>query len=99
RAYWTHSGFSNQLALMKYALSKAGVKGLTIPDVVPSLDFGYYYPDGKAGLVFATWAEFDAWRAAHGKKKPGAPRVAVGFYKSSYYTGDIEQIDAIVAEI
>ncbi|MEO8098262.1 MAG: cobaltochelatase subunit CobN [Acidobacteriota bacterium] len=99
RAYWTHSGFANQLSLMKYALTKAGITGLTVPDVVPSLDFGYYYSDGKSGLVFATWEQFDAWRASHGKKRPGAPRVALGFYKSSYYTGDIEQLDAIIAEI
>ncbi|MEO5923168.1 MAG: cobaltochelatase subunit CobN [Bryobacteraceae bacterium] len=99
RDYWSHSGFANQLSLMKYALSKAGVTGLTIPPVVPSLEFGYYYPDGKTGQVFATWEQFDAWRAAHGKKKPGAQRVALGFYKSSYYTGDTEQLDAIIAEI
>jgi len=99
RAYWTNSGFSNQLGLMKYALSKAGITGLTIPDLIPSLDFGYYYPDGKTGQVFATWEQFDAWRASHGKKKPGASRVALGFYKSSYYTGDTEQLDAIIAEI
>ncbi len=99
RAYWEHSGFANQLNLMKYALTKAGVTGLSPGPVVPSLEFGYYYPDGKSGLVFATWEEFDAWREAHGKKKPGAHRVALGFYKSSYYTGDTEQLDAIIAEI
>src|SRR5262245_50916953 len=28
RAYWTHAGAANQLALLKYALTKAGVRGL-----------------------------------------------------------------------
>jgi cobaltochelatase CobN len=99
RAYWTHSGFSNQLALMKLALMRAGITGLTIPDVQPSLDFGYYYPDGKTGQVFANWDDFDAWRAAHGKTRPGAPRIAVGFYKATYYSGETELLDKMIAEI
>lgn len=99
RAYWEHSGSANQLGLMKYALSQAGVTGLALPEPQRSLDFGYYYPDGQAGQVFATWDAFDAWRRAHGKTRPGALRVAVGFYKSTYYTGDSELLDAIVAEV
>lgn len=99
RAYWEGGGLANQLGLMKYALSKAGIAGLTIPDPVPSIDFGFYYPDGANGRVFASWEEFDRWRTAQGKKKPGAPRVALGFYKSSYYSGDIELIDKIVEEL
>ncbi len=99
RAFWANSGTANQLALMKFTLSQAGVKGLTIPDPQPALDFGYYYPEGKSGRVFGGWAEFDAWRTTHGKHKPGAPRVAIGFYKSSYYTGDTALLDAIVAEV
>src|SRR5579862_3412313 len=79
RALWGHSGFANQVGLLKYALDKAGVAGLRVPEAQPSLDFGYYYPDGKTGQVFATWEAFDAWRQAHGKLRPGAPRIAVSF--------------------
>ena len=99
RAFWANSGSSNQLGLMKFALTQAGVTGLTVPDPQPSLLFGYYYTDGKTGHVFATWQEFDAWRAAHSKRKPGAPRVALGFYKASYYTGDVSLMDSIISEI
>src|SRR5690606_33416908 len=42
---------------------------------------------------------FDEWRTAAGKHRPGAPRVAVGFYKSNYYSGDTEALDALIAEI
>jgi cobaltochelatase CobN len=77
-------------------LSAAGVPGLDVPDAQASLDFGYYYPG--AGL-FATWPEFDAWRRANGKVRDGAPRVAVGFYKSTYYTSDTATLDAVIAEL
>ncbi len=99
RAYWAHGGPSNQIGLVKYVLEQAGVRGLSLPEPQPSLDFGYYYPGGGTGQMFATWEQFDAWRQAHGKTKPGAARVAVGFYKSTYYTGDSELLDAIIAEI
>jgi cobaltochelatase CobN len=99
RAYWEHGGPENQLGLLKYALTKAGVKGLELPEVQKSLDFGYYYPDGANGQVFADWASFQAWRAANGKLKSGAPRIAVGFFKASYYSGDMALIDALIAEI
>ncbi|MEQ1910359.1 MAG: cobaltochelatase subunit CobN, partial [Vicinamibacterales bacterium] len=99
RAYWEHAGPANQLALLKYVLTRAGVRGLNAPDPQRSLDFGYYYPDGTSGQVFAEWADFDRWRQAHGKVRPGAPRVAVGFYKSTYYTGDVQLLDAMIAEI
>lgn len=99
RAYWTHAGAANQLALLKYALTKAGIAGLNIPDPEPSLDFGYYYPGGRNGRVFADWASFDAWRSANNKVHSGRPRVAVGFYKSTYYTGDTALLDALIAEI
>jgi cobaltochelatase CobN len=99
RAFWQHSGFKNQVGLLKLALTRAGVKGLVIPKPEPSLDFGYYYPDGRDGRVFATWDEFAAWTKANGKQKPGAPRIALGFYKSSYYSGETELLDAVIAEI
>jgi cobaltochelatase CobN len=129
RAYWAHMGFSNQVGLMKYALTQAGIRGLTLPAPQPSLDFGYYYPEkarlaesrradasasadptsadpkGSAlriqapGHVFATWDEFDAWRQKNGKVRPGAPRVAVSFYKATYYSDETELLDAVVAEI
>ena len=99
RAYWEHSGPQNQLGLLELALTRAGVTGLDLPEPQPSLDFGYYYPDGKDGQVFADWASFQAWRAAHGKLRPGALRVALGFFKANYYTGDTGLIDALIAEI
>ena len=99
RAYWTHSGLANHLGLLKFALTQAGITGLNIPDPQPALEFGYYYPVGKNGRAFATWDEFDAWRAANGKHKPGAPRIALGFYKATFYTGDTALVDAVVAEI
>ena len=99
RAFWAGSGAANHLGLMKFALAQAGVAGLTIPDPQPALDFGYYYSGGRTGRVFSTWDEFDAWRAANGKRKPGAPRIAIGFYKAAYYTGDVALLDAIIREI
>ncbi len=99
RGYFEHAGPQNQLGLLKYALSRAGITGLTLPDVQPSLDFGYYYPDGGDGRVFADWESFQAWRAANGKLRPGAPRIAIGFFKASYYSGDIGFIDALIAEV
>jgi cobaltochelatase CobN len=99
RALWAESGRENQLGLLKLALATAGIAGLDVPAASPSLDFGYYYPTADGGRVFADWATFDAWRNANGKNKPGAPRVAVGFYKSTYYTGDTATLDAVIAEI
>jgi cobaltochelatase CobN len=102
RAFWQHGGFNNQLGLLKLVLSRAGVKGLKIPKPEPSLDFGYYYPDGANGRVFATWEEFVAWKQARGKASGltrSEPRIALGFYKSSYYTGETELIDAVIAQI
>lgn len=99
RELWAHSGLANQLGLLKYALSVAGVEGLDVPEPQPSLDFGYYHPTPNGGRLFATWDEFDAWRRANGKTRDGAPRVAVGFYKSSYYTSDTAALDAVIAEI
>ncbi len=99
RTYWAHMGATNQMALMKYALTQAGIRGLTIPPPQPSLDFGYYYPDGRNGQVFATWDEFAAWKKKNGKLRPGAARIAVGFYKAAYYGGETELIDAVIAEI
>jgi cobaltochelatase CobN len=106
RTYWAHMGASNQVALLKYALTQAGIKGLSIPAPEPSMDFGYYYPSpskpGAAltgGRVFATWDDFVAWKQKNGKARPGAPRIAVGFYKAAYYGGETELIDAVIANI
>ena len=99
RAFWSESGFSNQVGLLKFVLARAGITGLTVPDPEPSLSFGYYYPDDGNSQVFATWEAFTARRQQLGKARPGAPRVAVGFYKSSYYTGETELIDAVIAEV
>ena len=101
RAFWQNGGFNNQLGLLKLVLSRAGIKGLTIPKPQPSLDFGYYYPDGQNGVVFATWDEFVRWKQAHGKVAGGGgrPKIALGFYKSAYYSGETELLDAIVAQI
>src|SRR5262249_24509181 len=99
RAYWEHSGPQNQLALMKLALAKAGIKGLELPPPEISLNFGYYYPDGKTGQVFATWDAFDAWRAANGKKHAGRPQIALSFFKATYYTGDTALLNALIEEV
>jgi len=56
-------------------------------------------PVGASGRVFGTWEEFAAWKQARGKAKPGAPRVALAFFKSSYYSGETELLDAVIAEI
>ena len=108
RAFWEHSGFANQVGLLKYVLSAAGVPDLDVPEPQPSLEAGYYYPDlpgaaggaaGSGGRAFADWESFDTWRRAAGKHRPGAPRVAVGFYGSSFDDGDTALVDAIIAEI
>src|SRR5690606_14941714 len=46
-AYWQHSGFANQIGLVKFALAAAGVASFDLPEPQPSLDFGYYYPDAQ----------------------------------------------------
>jgi cobaltochelatase CobN len=99
RAYFAHAGPRNQLALLQLALARAGVSGFDLPDPELSLDFGYYHPEGESGRVFSDWEAFQAWRAANGKLRAGAPRVAVGFFKASYYSGDMALIDAVIAEI
>ncbi len=99
RELWAESGLANQLGLLKYALTVAGVPNLDVPEPQPSLDFGYYYPTATGGRLFATWGEFDEWRRANGKVVDGAPRVAVGFYKANYYTSDTATLDAVIAEI
>jgi cobaltochelatase CobN len=111
RTYWAHMGYSNQVGLLKYALTEAGVSGLSLPRPQPGLDLGYYYPgspgpkDARAsvprepGQVFATWDEFTAWRQQHGKLRPGAPRIAVSFYKATYYSDETELLDAVIAQI
>jgi len=101
QVYWQNSGISNQLGLLKYALGTVGVDGLDLPTPEISLDFGYYYPepDASGGRTFASWQEFDAWRESAGKKRPGAARVAIGFYKANFYSGDRAAIDAVIAEI
>ncbi|QKS01191.1 cobaltochelatase subunit CobN [Sphingomonas sp. CL5.1] len=95
RAYWEHGGPQNQLALMELALARAGIPGFTLPDPQPSLDFGYYYTN----KIFPNWDSFEAWRARHGKLRPGAPRIAIGFFKATYYTGDTKLLDALIAEV
>jgi len=99
RAYFQHGGPQNQLALLKLALSRAGIGGFELPEPQLSLDYGYYYPDGASGRVFADWDAFQSWRAENGKLRPGAPRVAIPFFKANYYSGDMALIDALVAEV
>lgn len=99
RAYWEYSGVPNQLELLKYVLSAAGVSGLTPDDPQPNLEAGYYYPGEPRGRVFATWREFDDWRARAGRMRPDAPRIAVGFYGADYDSGNTALVDAVVAEI
>ncbi len=99
RAFWTAWGLSDQVGLMKQSISAAGVAGLTIPDPQPSIEAGYYYPDGEVGRVFDSWDAFNHWRESSGKRRPGAQRVAIGFYKSNYYAGDTELLNAVIAEV
>ena len=106
RAFWRHSGVANQTGLLKYVLSAAGVPGLAVPAPRPSLEAGYYHPAAEtgepgvsAGQVFATWEAFDVWRRRAGRLRPGAARVAVGFYGASVHDGDTTLIDAVIAEI
>ena len=99
RAYWEYSGFANQLELLKYVLSAAGVDGLAPGEPQPNLEAGYYYPGEPRGRAFATWQEFDDWRAGAGRKRPGAPRIAVGFYGADFDSGNTGLVDAVVAEI
>ncbi len=99
RAYWEYSGFANQLGLLEYVLSAAGVDGLAPGEPQPNLEAGYYYPGEPRGRVFATWREFDDWRARAGGKRPGAPRIAVGFYGADFDSGNTGLVDAVVAEI
>ncbi|MEM9262186.1 MAG: cobaltochelatase subunit CobN [Pseudomonadota bacterium] len=98
QSYWQNAGSSNQLGLLKFAAQKAGIKGLVLPEPEASIDFGFYYPSGDGGRVFGRWEEFDAFRDAQGLKTNG-PRVAISFYKASYYTGDMALIDAVIAEV
>ncbi|MDP7338184.1 MAG: cobaltochelatase subunit CobN [Vicinamibacterales bacterium] len=99
RAFWANWGFGNQLGLLKQTLSIAGVRDVSVPEPQPSLEGGYYYPDEQSGRVFATWDEFERFRAAAGGSRPGAVRVAVAFYKSTYYAGDTALLDAVIAEV
>ncbi len=99
RAYFHHGGAGNMLAMLKYTLRELGVEGLEIPPPQPSLNFGFYYPTESGGQVFASWEDFDAWRQDHGKPRPGAPRIAVSFYGSYYYSGNTGVIDAVIREV
>ncbi len=98
QSYWQNAGASNQLGLLKLAARKAGVEGLDLPEPELSLDFGFYYPDADGGRVFADWDAFDDFRRSKAAPVDG-PRVAISFFKASYYTGDMGLIDALIAEI
>lgn len=98
-AYWQNGGQQNQLSLMKFSLQLAGVTGLTIPPPQPSLDFAYYYPTDAGGQAFANWDEFAAWMHARGLMEENKLRVAIGFYKSTFYGSETDVVDAIIAEI
>ncbi|HWK53285.1 MAG TPA: cobaltochelatase subunit CobN, partial [Hyphomicrobiales bacterium] len=99
RGYFLHGGADNDYAMLKYVLRELGIAGLRIPEPVPSLDFGYYYPTQTGGRVFTTWQDFDAWRDSAGLKHPGAVRVAVSFYGSYYYTANTAVIDSVIHEL
>ena len=98
-AYWQNGGKENQLSLMKYSLQQAGVSGLTIAPLQPSLNFGYYYPAETGGRAFANWEEFESWMQAAGLIDEGKPRVAIGFYKANFYGSETDVIDAVIAEV
>lgn len=98
-AYWQQGGSSNQLALMKYALTLAGIQGLELPALEPGLESGYYYPDASGGQVFADWDSFDLWRRQQGLAVEGRPQVAIGFYRAAFYGNETDVVDALVAEV
>lgn len=98
-AYWQNGGQQNQLSLLKFALQSAGVDGLTLQPPQPSLDFGYYYPTGDGGEVFASWEAFESSMESRGLFDSGKPRVAIGFYKSTFYGSETEVVDAVIAEV
>jgi hypothetical protein len=93
---------------MKYALTQAGIKGLScrsrsgawisaittrtwpVQKGPVLLRDPRATPSAEPSRVFATWDEFDAWRQKNGKLRPGAPRVAVSFYKATYYSDETE---------
>ena len=88
-------------ALLKLALGAAGVQGLDGAGSDARARLRLLLSVGRCagGRVFADWDVFDAWRRANGKLGPARSRVAIGFYKSSYYTGDTETLDAVIAEV
>lgn len=98
-AYWQHGGLSNRYSLMKLALGLGGIADLSLAPVQQSLDFGYYYPDETGGQVFADWQAFESHLQSVNSIDANKPRVAVGFYKASYYGGETDVIDAVIAEI
>ncbi len=98
-AYWQNGGLSNRYSLMKLALGLGGIPGLPLAPVQQSLDFGYYYPDENGGQVFAEWDAFAAHLQSQELTEASRPRVAVGFYKASYYGGETDVIDAVIEEI
>ena len=106
REFWRHAGVTNQAGLLKHVLSAAGIPGLSAADPQPSLEIGYYHPEAEnedarvsSGRAFATWEAFDRWRRRAGKLRPGAPRVAVGFYAANIHHGDTVLIDSVIDEI
>ena len=106
REFWRHAGVANQAGLLKHVLSAAGIPDLSAADPRPSLEAGYYHPGAEnedrgvsSGRAFATWEAFDRWRRRAGKLRPGAPRVAIGFYGAKLHHGDTVLIDSVIAEI
>ncbi len=99
RQFWAGSGLANQLGLLKYALQKAGVDSLEVPEPQTTFSGGYYYPTEGGGQVFATWSDFDTWRKANDKHRKGAPRIAIGFYRANYYSDEMAIVDALIAQI
>ena len=80
---------SNQVGLLKYALTQAGVSGLSLPQPQPSLDFGYYYPDGpksagpnRSGLRHVGRVRRVA-AAARQARGPARRASRVSFYKAT----------------
>ncbi len=98
-AYWEHGGPTNQVSVFKIALQMAGVSGLTPAPLQPSIEFGYYYPDELGGQVFATWDDFTNRLDELDRSTSSKPRVAIGFYQSSFYSGDMAIVDALIAEV
>ena len=82
-----------------HGLNQVWISATTTPRTLKGPRYETASTVREPGQVFATWDEFTAWRQQHGKLRPGAPRIAVSFYKATYYSDETELLDAVIAQI